>query len=582
MARSNLSQARSNRDEMMLEQTLDAILLSAKTVTPAERKKLLPLLKYYAKFKKPFTKCYNDNVKRWGPELTKKRCAVIKDLIMGTTKWRKGRQSANMSDDDIAMHTNAPYAGDDVIAIIDRLTENQIEQIEDVIMAAAFSEDDTPDTCVYLHLSDNTPIEEEEVTLSDGKTAKVLWKDVLVEGEYPMSPSAGGATDEPMRVIAEGESNPSTKTISMSDLVYAHNDGAFKYVTVPTSHRDQLLDNTGFVPRPNGVRVIEKNGRKVFQAALGFTEPDIKGKVQRGTIPDVSGGIFFNWLNKHTKKTYRAAMKHVALTPVPFMGNLDPFPAVFASDDEFDKQVNIEVYEFAEPSDALGTGEPSPPDTKSGEIVWDETQGANWVRSSIQNALRPATQPEDGRPVDPAPYYHIQDITSDRALVEEDYKGTLSRFVVPFKVVDGKIELAPQTRWVEAKPAMIAASDFTSVDDISMKLSDQLDKDFGAGNFRVVGMSLDNRARIENAVEGGVWEAKFTVFSDSEVALAPPTRWEQVEKPQPKEEETKQPVSSKPVATVKLSDPIMARLEVARQKRRQKVAQPTIPYKGGV
>src|SRR3954465_3616299 len=105
----------------------------------------------------------------------------------------------------------------------------------------------------HLHLSDTNPVEEEEITLADGKTAKVLWKDVLVEGDYPMSPGPGGATSDPMHVITDGKSNIATKTIAMSDLEASHADGAHKYVTIPTSHHDKLLDNTGYVPRPNGL-----------------------------------------------------------------------------------------------------------------------------------------------------------------------------------------------------------------------------------------------------------------------------------------------------------------------------------------
>lgn len=69
------------------------IALSAKTVTPHERFQLRHLLAYYAKKKHPFTACVRDNIKRWGQPLTNKRCAVLKDLIVGNTHWRKGRQT---------------------------------------------------------------------------------------------------------------------------------------------------------------------------------------------------------------------------------------------------------------------------------------------------------------------------------------------------------------------------------------------------------------------------------------------------------------------------------------------------------
>ncbi len=72
----------------LTEEALDALLLSAKTVTPAARKKLKGLLKYYAKKPHPFRACVRDNMKRFGPGKTEAYCAVLKDLIRGTTKWR--------------------------------------------------------------------------------------------------------------------------------------------------------------------------------------------------------------------------------------------------------------------------------------------------------------------------------------------------------------------------------------------------------------------------------------------------------------------------------------------------------------
>jgi hypothetical protein len=59
-----------------------------KQVTPSERAQLSGLMKHYAKKPHPFTSCVRDNTKRFGPERAKRVCAVLKDLIRGTTKWR--------------------------------------------------------------------------------------------------------------------------------------------------------------------------------------------------------------------------------------------------------------------------------------------------------------------------------------------------------------------------------------------------------------------------------------------------------------------------------------------------------------
>lgn len=60
-------------------------------VTPADRKKLAGLLKHYAKKAHPFGACKRDQMKHGLTEdHANRRCAVLKDLIKGTTKWRKG------------------------------------------------------------------------------------------------------------------------------------------------------------------------------------------------------------------------------------------------------------------------------------------------------------------------------------------------------------------------------------------------------------------------------------------------------------------------------------------------------------
>lgn len=75
-----------------LEVVYFAISKGTANVSPADKKKLRPLLRHYAKMKHPFTACVRDNRKRFGTH-TEEYCAVLKDLITGTTKWRgKGKK----------------------------------------------------------------------------------------------------------------------------------------------------------------------------------------------------------------------------------------------------------------------------------------------------------------------------------------------------------------------------------------------------------------------------------------------------------------------------------------------------------
>jgi hypothetical protein len=124
-----LALAQQKREEDLLDtyigERLD-ILLSAKTVGPAARQKLSGLLKYYAKKKHPFRACVKDNMKRFGPGRTEAVCATLKDLMMGTTKWRNNKRFAgsdNFSDN---------YVITDEVA--DLLLSISNEDLEDIIM----------------------------------------------------------------------------------------------------------------------------------------------------------------------------------------------------------------------------------------------------------------------------------------------------------------------------------------------------------------------------------------------------------------------------------------------------------------
>ncbi len=83
--------------------------------------------------------------------------------------------------------------------------------------------DDRP-LLIYLHFSDSSPSEEGELELSDGKKASVIWKDVLVEGEYPLTPGATGPIKRKLTVVADGESSREKNIVAMSDLIQVRDD----------------------------------------------------------------------------------------------------------------------------------------------------------------------------------------------------------------------------------------------------------------------------------------------------------------------------------------------------------------------
>lgn len=127
-----LSEAREERRERMMFDAIDQrvdLLLSAKTVGPHARYKLRNLLKYYAKKPHPFRACYKDNVKRFGPRGAAQVCATLKDIIRGTTKWRKGGRK-HMSDeglgDAVVVDFDMPEIDDETMELIEMITDDEL------------------------------------------------------------------------------------------------------------------------------------------------------------------------------------------------------------------------------------------------------------------------------------------------------------------------------------------------------------------------------------------------------------------------------------------------------------------------
>lgn len=98
------------------------------TVGPAAREKLKGILKHYAKMPKPFDACVRDNRKRFGAR-AEAVCAVLKDIIRGTTKWRGHNNPRDMGSaglSSLAEPTELPehlQLDEETASLIERLSE---------------------------------------------------------------------------------------------------------------------------------------------------------------------------------------------------------------------------------------------------------------------------------------------------------------------------------------------------------------------------------------------------------------------------------------------------------------------------
>lgn len=321
-----------------------AISKGTANVSASDKKKLKGLLRHYAKMKHPFTQCVRDNRKRFGSH-TEEYCAVLKDLIVGSTKWRgKGKKFT-------------PKHFEDNPIILEEYLED-IDRLEIPEGFADFLSELTPDdiaimTSIIPENEDTVELADEDrpvlaemffdatdTTEGDG----VIWKTVMREGTWRYSPGPNGVPmDKPIQVVASGKSDPSKFIISLEELKENFLAQAKEHVTIPTSHEDKVHQNTGFI---DDLKIEEDaEGRKVLKAAHRFTDKGILSKVKDGSIANVSAGVLWNHLKKETGQRFNAVLGHVALTNSPWLNGMEPFEALNASEE-------LEIMSFSEEDDS--------------------------------------------------------------------------------------------------------------------------------------------------------------------------------------------------------------------------------------
>lgn len=166
-------------------------------------------------------------------------------------------------------------------------------------------------------------------TLSDNGQ-KLFWKVACKSGTLALSPGPGQVDiEKPLELTPD----------MFAEAKRAFDERAFPHVTVPETHANGVLENTGFVrqlidvdyddPRlPEKIAEAHRNeppGTKLLMTGIEFTEPAVRDKAENGSIADTSVGMKFNYRNKRTGKTYPVALEHVALTNVPWVDGLSAF-----------------------------------------------------------------------------------------------------------------------------------------------------------------------------------------------------------------------------------------------------------------
>lgn len=150
MKRANMSEEENNdmseddnKREERIDDAVDLVLdawggkpgTNFKQVDPEARRRLRGLMEYYAKKPHPFRACVRDNRKRFGPN-AERVCAVLKDLIRGTTKWRGKSDMSEMGMfSEYAATEGVEATLVDEVPVIDEEIASILLDMDDAIMA---------------------------------------------------------------------------------------------------------------------------------------------------------------------------------------------------------------------------------------------------------------------------------------------------------------------------------------------------------------------------------------------------------------------------------------------------------------
>jgi hypothetical protein len=378
----------------------------------------------------------------------------------------------------------------------DELTELGLSDIEEFAAGGETNLDVLGDTlsgeaagAVEIFL--NEPVS----MLASGKALEsdgLMWEPIIREGQWAVRPGARGQkVRRPLKVIA-GKSTNQRKQIGLQDIVDAFDDRAIEHVTVPTSHDNDVTQNTGFI---KGLKIVmstikdkaTKKDKKVAVLMGGYDirKADIKTSMLDGSIASRSAGLLYDYVNTETGKTYPVALEHVALTNKPWITGMKAFGrklvgkklsetiGLSLSDDEPDE---AELLSDDDPLDGLELAELS--------TVWAQDEDPDWLReqTSVQlRAARAKKAAENGAAgekswvvMEGLPYYRCVRAKPGTALIADGYGDEANYWAAPIKVVDGFVELEEDLgKWEAVKREYVKDEDRSSFPEGREPLKDE-------------------------------------------------------------------------------------------------------------
>lgn len=318
-----------------------------------------------------------------------------------------------------------------------------------------------------------------EVWLADAGQAVeqdgLLWYPMIRSGQWAVRPGPRGQkVRRPLKVIA-GHSKDQRKEIGLADLKSAFDDQAIEFVTVPESHDNKPLENTGFIDamRIQDAKVSSgpNKGKSVPHLFGGyrFTDKTAKQKVLEGSVAGRSCGILYDYVATETGTKYPAVVEHVALTNRQWITGMAPFGRKLSDDGDGAEIVPLRLSDDEpEPEDVL-LGEPvldldATTTVGSDDATWDQEESPNWLRQQVQQILdakreerrqKARAKGTDFISIDVGPYYSCREAVPGKALVSDGYGDDANFWVANITVADSAVTLAPFTDWRAYKKAYV-------------------------------------------------------------------------------------------------------------------------------
>lgn len=305
-------------------------------------------------------------------------------------------------------------------------------------------------------------------TESDG----LMWEPIIREGQWAVRPGAAGQKRRtPLKVVA-GHSTDQRKEIGLADLIEAFNFPAVDHVTVPTSHQNDVTQNTGFIKalklvngeyKPKGSKTKKKV--KVLMGGYDIKLPDIKEKMQLGAIASRSAGLLYDYVDTESGKTWPVVLEHVALTNKPWITGMKSFGrklvksvkstvGLSLSDEQPDDEDLLAMEDALESIELADTS-----------ITWDKEDDPDWLRSQVTKQLDEARAQKisalprgNGMYVeyDYPPRYRCAKARPGLALISDGWGDECNYWTAPFKIVKGEVEVETDyTKWTATKRAYI-------------------------------------------------------------------------------------------------------------------------------